>query len=322
MNFLVPPLDSKPDETCSADTVLASKGKSFYLARHFLGSVHAAQATRLYRLCRYIDDLADEASSIEAGKLALSMVATTFSERNTNNLVLQDGLNLLHECRIDTDILMDLIAGVRSDLEPVRIPDVDALLRYCYQVAGTVGLMMCKVLAADSRLAFKHAVDLGIAMQITNICRDVADDARADRRYLPATMVGDVSPTELLAPSSDLKEKVQHCLKELLELARKYYQSGELGLSFLPLRARCSILVASRVYGSIGVKLKERDFDCWSGRVVVESKRKAWITSRALLGIPVSPSFWMRSTFHNESLHAALSSAPQAMSPSYSQHAR
>jgi phytoene synthase len=217
---------------------------------------------------------------------------------------------------------MDLIAGVRSDLEPVRIPDIDALLRYCYQVAGTVGLMMCKVLETDSRLAFKHAVDLGIAMQITNICRDVADDAAVDRRYLPTSMVGDVLPTELLKPSTALRSKVVLCVKNLLELAQTYYRSGEQGLSFLPIRARCSILIASRVYGSIGTKLKEREFDCWSGRVVVESERKAWITSQALLGIPVSPSFWKRSTFHNEALHAALLNSPHAISPSYFRHAR
>lgn len=319
MSFLSHPHNP---QTSSADTVLASKGRSFYLARHFLGAAHAAKATRLYRLCRYIDDLADEASSIEAGKVALTAVAASFVEQKTSHPVVQDGLDLLQECSVDADILMDLIAGVRSDLEPVRIPDLDALLRYCYQVAGTVGLMMCKVLDTDSRLAFKHAVDLGMAMQITNICRDVVDDAGADRRYLPASMVGDVSPLALLSPSPELRAKVQLCVKDLLELAQHYYRSGELGLSYLPIRARCSILVASRVYGAIGTQLKERNFDCWSGRAVVSAKRKAWITSQALLGIAVSPSFWKKSTFHNEALHAALTSAPQAASPSYLRHAR
>jgi phytoene synthase len=307
--------------TASADHVLAEKGRSFHWARHLLGPVHAARATRLYRLCRYIDDLADEGSSTVLARQALMAAAVSIREGHSTDPVLQDGLALMHECGIDTDILLELIAGVQSDLETVRMPDFDSLLRYCYQVAGTVGLMMCKVLDTDDRAAFSHAVDLGIAMQLTNICRDVAADADVDRRYLPATMVGDLAPSQLLNPSAHLRAHVQDCIAMLLDCADTYYHSGELGLSYLPWRARGGILVAARVYRAIGSQLRAREQAYLNGRVVVPAWRKAAVTSQALVAIPFSRFFWQHPVPHNGCLHAAFKHFPPASTACFLRHA-
>lgn len=295
--------------SASAESVLAAKGRSFYWARHLLGAVHAERATRLYRLCRCIDDLADESQSTALAKQALSRAAASIRDGSSNDPIIQDGLALMRECDIDTIILLDLIAGVQSDLEPVRMPDLDSLLRYCYQVAGTVGLMMCKVLDTDARAAFPHAIDLGIAMQLTNICRDIAADAAIDRCYLPASMVGDLSPDMLLCPSGLLPIQLKACISILLDHAEKYYQSGELGLSYLPVRARGGILVAARVYREIGLQLRARDHDYWSERVVVSPWRKSAITSQALAAVPFSRFFWRPPAEHDKRLHLALSSS-------------
>jgi phytoene synthase len=310
-----------PAFTQSAESVLAEKGRSFYWARHMLGGRHADRATRLYRLCRYIDDLADEACSTSAAKKALSTVVASVRDGYSDDPVIQDGLALMRECNIDAIIFLDLIAGVQSDLEPVRMPDMDSLLRYCYQVAGTVGLMMCKVLDTGARAAFPHAVDLGIAMQLTNICRDIAADALADRRYLPASMVGDLSPEMLLCPSHPLADRVKECVSSLLICAEKYYQSGELGLSYLPVRARGGMLVAGRVYREIGVQLKARDHVYWSERVVVPPWRKALVTSQALLALPRSRFFWSHPVQHDHQLHTALSSPPSCSPVSFLRYA-
>ena len=307
--------------TPSADHVLAEKGRSFHWARHLLGPVHAARATRLYRLCRYIDDLADEGSSTALAKQALMDAAVSIREGHSSDPILQDGLALMHECGIDADILLELIAGVQSDLESVRMPDFDSLLRYCYQVAGTVGLMMCKVLDTDDRVAFAHAVDLGIAMQLTNICRDIAADAVVDRRYLPATMVGDLAPAQLLNPSAHLRAHVQDCIAMLLDCADTYYQSGELGLSYLPLRARGGILVAARVYRAIGWQLRARDQAYLNGRVVVPAWRKAAVTAQALVAIPCSRFFWQHPVPHDGCLHAAFNHFPASSTASFLCHA-
>ncbi len=294
----------------SADSVLAAKGRSFHWARHLLGQVHADRATRLYRLCRYIDDLADECQSTALAKQALAGTAASIRDGCSDDPIIQDGLALLHECRIESVVFLDLIAGVQSDLELVRMPDLESLLRYCYQVAGTVGLMMCKVLDTDVRAAFPHAIDLGIAMQLTNICRDIAVDAAADRRYLPASMVGDVSPELLMCPSGELSVQVKACVSSLLKCAETYYQSGELGLSYLPVRARGSILVAARVYREIGLQLRARDHVYWSGRVVVSPLRKAAVTSRALIAPVFDRSFWHNPVGHDHRLHSALLNVP------------
>jgi phytoene synthase len=294
----------------NADSVLATKGRSFHWARHLLGTVHARRATRLYHLCRYIDDLADEGGTPLSSRQALLDAAVSLRNGHSNDPIIQDGLALIHECRIDASILLDLIAGVQSDLEPVRMPDLDSLLRYCYQVAGTVGLMMCKVLDTDSPAAFLHAVDLGIAMQLTNICRDVAADAEVDRRYLPASMIGEVAPDLLRNPTGQLRGQVQDCILKLLDCADTYYQSGELGLSYLPLRARGGILVAARVYREIGWQLRGQHHAYWNGRVVVSSWRKVAITSKALVAIPWSRFFWHHPHRHDDRLHLALSSYP------------
>jgi phytoene synthase len=294
----------------TADSVLAAQGRSFHWARHLLGRVHADRATRLYRLCRYIDDLADECHSTALAKQALAAAAASIRDGNSDDPIIQDGLALLHECRIESVVFLDLISGVQSDLELVRMPDLDSLLRYCYQVAGTVGLMMCKVLDTETRAAFAHAIDLGIAMQLTNICRDIAADAAADRRYLPASMVGDVSPELLLCPSGELSVHLKACVSSLLDYAEKYYQSGERGLSYLPVRARGSILVAARVYREIGLQLRARDHVYWSGRVVVSPLRKAAVTSRALIAHIFGPSFWHIPARHDTRLHSALLNFP------------
>ena len=321
MNQLVQAAVTKPALTASADSVLAAKGRSFYWARQLLKPVHAARATRLYRLCRYIDDLADETSSVPLAKEALADAAASIRDGHSNEPVIQDGLALLQECGIDSDIFLDLIAGVQSDLEPVRMPDLDALLRYCYQVAGTVGLMMCKVLDTDDPAAFPHAVDLGMAMQLTNICRDIAADAALNRRYLPAGLVGDLAPGALIHPTGLLRGTVRQCVATLLDCADTYYQSGELGLSYLPARARSSILVAARMYRAIGRQLRARDYAYWTERVVVPPWQKAAITTRALVAIPVSRSFWRHPPLHDKRLHFALLDCPSLSTASFLHHA-
>ena len=305
----------------SANRVLANKGRSFHWARHLLGGAHATRATRLYHFCRYIDDIVDESRSDVLAKYALENVVASVRIGQSKNPIIQDGLSLMQECGIEADVLLDLIEGVQSDLELVRIPDMESLLRYCYQVAGTVGLMMCKVLDTNVREAFPHAVDLGIAMQLTNICRDIAADAVVDRRYLPASMVGDLEPVQLLNPENELRATLQACVAKLLDYADTYYQSGELGLSYLPLRARGSMLVAARVYRGIGLQLRARQHVYWAERVVVPVWQKFFITSQALLTSPLKRSFWRPPIQHDATLHLALKNSPALRSAAFLLHA-
>jgi 15-cis-phytoene synthase len=290
----------------SAESVLANKGKSFYWARHLLGKIHADRATRLYRLCRYIDDLGDEEASVEVSKKKLLDARNAINADHSDNEILIDGLSLLRECHIDKAIVLDLIAGVDSDTQLVRMADQRSLLRYCYQVAGTVGLMMSKALDTHDEAAYPFAIDLGIAMQMTNICRDIKVDALANRRYLPADVVKDLQPASLIYPNEQHKVLVRKAVADLLNAAERYYASGEKGLSYLPLKARLSILVAARVYREIGRELKAKNYEYWHRRIVISTPRKIVITIHALISILFTLNFWQHPKNHNADLHRDL----------------
>lgn len=266
----------------SADDTLQTHGRTFAWARSLLGAQHARRATRLYWFCRSLDDIVDASGPRTDARHALEAARRAIAGGNTQDPVLTDACDLFRECRIDRAIPFELIRGLESDLETVRIRNVPELLRYCYRVAGTVGIMMSGALDVAEPAGFFHAIDLGIAMQLTNICRDVAEDARVGRRYLPADLVGDIAPSCLIAPTRAGRERAEGAVRTLLDLADRYYASGERGLAYLPASARAGILVAARIYKEIGVTLRKRDFDCWSERAVVDRSVKLSITLRAL----------------------------------------
>jgi 15-cis-phytoene synthase len=293
-----------------AEEVLAAKGRTFHWARRLLGKKHAVRATRLYALCRYLDDLADEAASLPEAQAALATARHAIETGQTTNPRLLDGLHLLQECAIDPTILLELIRGISSDLGLVRVADEAELVRYCYRVAGTVGLMMCRVLDVTEPAAMAHAVDLGIAMQLTNICRDVAEDAVAGRRYLPASLVGELDPAELIFPAESLQPQLRRSLESLLQRADCFYQSGELGLPYLPLQARCGILIAARVYRAIGSRLRRQNDSYWTERAVVSDWEKAGISLRALTVVPLGGAFWRCRNSHRIELHRHLAGLP------------
>ncbi len=297
---------SANDTLADADRVLAAKGKSFYWARQLLGSKHANGATRLYRFCRYVDDLADEDQSAARSKKNIAALRESIHSGSTADAVIQDGIALINECQIDKKVVLDLIAGVWSDTELVRMADDAHLMQYCYQVAGTVGLMMCKVLNTDHPEAEPFAIDLGIAMQLTNICRDVQTDALVDRRYLPSALVNGLAPGEFVQPSEAQKKLVKQAVATLLDLADNYYESGEKGLSYLPFRARLAILVAARLYREIGQKLRRQGCEYWHHRIVVSKAKKFMLTIEVLLTAPLAVKFWRYPSRHDAKLHAPL----------------
>jgi phytoene synthase len=266
----------------AADGLLARRGRSFHWARRLLSARHAEHATRLYGFCRRVDDIADEASDAAAAHAELAVIARALQRGESEDAATADMLRLMHASRIESAVPLELIRGVAGDLGAVRVVDSDELLHYCYQVAGTVGLMMTAALDVSTPEAMPHAIDLGMAMQLTNICRDVRDDALLGRRYLPASLVGALEPVELVDPTAAVRAKVIPALRELLNTADNHYASGERGLQYLPVGARTGILVAARTYRAIGTVLRKRDFDCWSSRAQVGSARKATITLQAL----------------------------------------
>ena len=278
----------------AADRLLAERGHSFHWARRLLTSVHARRATRLYGFCRHIDDLADgvtdptDADEVAAARVALAVIRQALLTGGCDDHQTTDMLQLMQVCAIDPAVVRDLLRGVEGDLGEVRVADMDELLRYGYQVAGTVGVMMTAALDVYQPEALPHAIDLGIAMQLTNICRDVREDALMGRRYLPSTLVGRLEPAELIDPTPAVRVLATRAIRLLLDTADRRYASGELGLRYLPAGARAGILVAARVYRGIGTVLRERGFDCWSSRAHVGTLGKTALTLRALAALVCS----------------------------------
>ena len=277
-------MESSATAYAAANQLLARHGRSFHWARPLLGARHAERATRLYGFCRRIDDLADDTASQAAAHAALDTIRQALATGRSDDIAVRDMLQLMQSCHIDASIPLELISGVASDLGEVHFADMEELLRYCYRVAGTVGLMMTAALDVNTPEALPHAIDLGIAMQLTNVCRDVCDDALLGRRYLPASLVGELPPAALIDPTVAVRATASHALCTLLDLADRFYTSGEQGLRYLPAGARTGILVAARVYRGIGVVLRQRDYDCWTSRAMVGTGGKAAITLRALAG--------------------------------------
>ena len=290
-----------------ADALLAKRGHSFHLARRLLSARHAARATRLYGWCRLMDDLADdladEGPSKAAAQAALAAVRLALQSGQCGDSATSDMLLLMRECGIAAAIPLDLIQGIESDLGTVRIGDLNELLGYAYRVAGTVGLMMTAALDVTMPEALPHAIDLGIAMQLTNICRDVRADALLGRRYLPASLMGAVEPSALVAPVGEVRANAAHAMRALLDVADRHYASGEQGLRYLPSGARAGILVAARVYREIGVVLRRREFDCWSARAHVGTAAKAAITLSALSGTVAPRRLSAEDMTHGKTLH-------------------
>ncbi len=255
--------------------LLAVRARSFRWAAAFLSSEQRRRVAALYAFCRAVDDLADDPdatveSQADLGRLAAAIEA----EPDAGELWPANYLwfrELCLESSIDFQVVAELIRGIRSDLGEVRFESDRELLRYCYRVAGTVGLMMCSVFGVRDPRALQHAIHLGIAMQLTNICRDVREDAETGRVYLPAERLRrrDVTPQELVDGSAD-PAGVRSVVGGLLNLAEVYYRSGDAGMGYLPARARWAILVASRLYRAIGRRLVARQHsDPLVGRVVV-----------------------------------------------------
>ena len=276
------------------EQILATSGESFFWARRFLGRKMGHDAAVLYSFCRVLDDMAD--GDIPDGPAHLRQIQSLMKQGEwTQHPVLKHHAPLVEAYRLPHDVIGSLVEGLMDDQAPqVLIKDEASLIQYAYKVAGTVGLLMCNILNNEDPRAKAHAVDLGIAMQLTNIARDVVEDAKMGRRYLPGEWVNHLSPEDIVLASKDPQSHegtlITLAVERLLELAEVYYASGRAGLSYLPLRAHFSIGVAAKVYRQIGRQLLKSS-DSWHGRRQVTSKTSKMLctmraTSNLLSRIP------------------------------------
>ena len=290
------------------EKILATSGESFFWARRFLGKKMGHDAAVLYSFCRVLDDMAD--GDLPDGFKHLSTIQASLEKGEWNDhALLRHHAPMVNEYNLPKDVIASLVEGLMDDqADEVLLPDEESLIQYAYKVAGTVGLLMCEILNNSDPKAKPHAVDLGIAMQLTNIARDVVEDARMGRRYLPGSWVGNMSPEDILDAALDPYGpdgvQITRAVERLLDLAESYYASGRAGLAYLPARAHFSIGVAAKVYRQIGRQLL-RSKDSWHGKRQVTSKgSKMLCTFRATANLARRLPHARRP--HNTELHTWL----------------
>ena len=308
----LPPKNFRSLHHPAPDHVMKNRGRSFYFASRFLDQTTAERAARLYEFCRAIDDIADRSTSKNEARDRLDQTLAELKGGVPPGKLTQQLFLLAEDTDLDPRAAIELVKGCRSDLsDEVLIQNEEQLIQYCYQVAGSVGIMMCAVLGVKDPRAIPHAIDLGIGMQLTNITRDISEDARSERRYLPTTFVGTLSCTEILSSSNASLENICEAVDKIVNLADRYYKSGREGFCFLPATSRQAIAIAASVYRQIGIRVRDNTEASLTRRAVVPQWEKLVLASAALLK-GLLPSTAREMPTHDPALHQAIRSYPGA----------
>jgi phytoene synthase len=280
---------------------LKKHGKSFYWASFFLPKKNKDAATKLYSICRFFDDLADDNNEDQTKILTgeFKKICDDLSHP-INEFFTSHNLSI--------KILGDLVDGLVKDQTDVRIKNEKELIQYAYQVAGTVGLMMSPLIMVNNNKANKHAIDLGIAMQLTNIARDIYEDALMNRIYLPQDWISNTNISELTDISSN-KDLIQikSAIKRLILLSETYYKNGFAGMRYIPLKTRLAIFFAAKIYRAIGQKIKKNRYEYSYKRIYVSTIEKLFITFISIpefvfLNLRYNKYQLVREIFQNENL--------------------
>jgi len=280
---------------------LKKHGKSFYWASFFLPKRNKDAASQLYSICRFFDDLADDSNEDQTKILTgeFKKICDDLSHP-INEFFTSHNLSI--------KILGDLVDGLVKDQTDVRIKNEKELIQYAYQVAGTVGLMMSPLIMVNNNKANKHAIDLGIAMQLTNIARDIYEDALMNRIYLPQDWISNTNISELTDISSN-KDLIQikSAIKRLILLSETYYKNGFAGMRYIPLKTRLAIFFAAKIYRAIGQKIKKNRYEYSYKRIYVSTIEKLFITFISIpefvfLNLRYNKYQLIREIFQNENL--------------------
>ena len=258
---------------------LAIFAKSFNWAGFFLPKKIYEDCAKLYAFCRVLDDIADEENNLDLKIMRFNQINNFFKNTydlnnieinslNENETIINDMVTLAKNNKIKRIILEDLIDGVASDLKTrIHIRSIKELLIYSYRVAGTVGLMMSKIMNVNDRRALKGAIDLGIAMQLTNIARDVVEDKKINREYI----------------KPDFEN-----IRATLKLSEMFYDSSFSSIQKIPFKYKFSIIVARRIYRQIGRKiLQKENMENYerSGKIYVNNFEKIYQTIISLFDL-------------------------------------
>tara|TARA_B100000575_G_scaffold258931_1_gene230852 strand:- start:400 stop:1245 length:846 start_codon:yes stop_codon:yes gene_type:complete len=239
------------------DNLLVKHAKSFYWASFFLSKTIFNKCSSLYNFCRTLDDIVDGDKKLETKKENFFKFKKEFINKDLSNPIIKEMWAIIDSEKISKKVVMDLFDGVQTDLEKiVKFNSKKELLVYSYRVAGTVGLMMSKILKVKDKEALKGAIDLGIAMQLTNIARDICEDKARNRYYVKHDFLS---------------------IEETINESEVFYDKSFSSIRSIPIESRFSVIVARRVYKKIGnYILKQKNIENYNkaGKIYVPVYQK------------------------------------------------
>jgi phytoene synthase len=298
------------------ESVTKEHAKSFYFAAKFQPRHKQRAVFAVYAFCRHVDDEVDESGfeteeqTVEAVQVWKARLDRVYEGETVNHSAEGDGeagsreralgqvfsawKDILRKYPIPREAALDLIKGVLMDTHKVRYSTFEELYVYCYRVASTVGLMSSEILGYSDRKALQHAEALGVAMQMTNILRDVREDAERGRIYLPMEDLAKFGITEEQIFDGRCDESFRNMMRFQIRRARELYAEGEKGISYLERDTRFTVLFASRIYARILDEIEALSYDVFSGRAHTTKRQKIlsmpsiWLQARRIRDI--SPS--------------------------------
>jgi phytoene synthase len=272
-----------------ARSLTAFHAKSFYLSAVFLPREKRWATYALYGFCRYVDNLIDsprtrsKAEIIQELDYIAKEIKIAYRTGESEHPVLGPFVDVARHYSIPEDLPLELIEGVRMDTHKQRYENFEELYLFAYRVAGVVGLMMTPLLGYRDATALLHAEKLGIAMQLTNILRDIQEDKNMDRIYLPLDEINRFQVNLQDFFNEKFSPEIKELVKFQVERAHQYYDQSDAGIKLLDRGSQFAIYSASKIYRGILKKIESRNYNPFLGRVFVSQRKKVFIISKEIL---------------------------------------
>lgn len=280
--------DLDGDAIAACRAVIAQHSKSFALASRVFEPHIRDRAAVIYTWCRNADDAVDLATGDRRQVLAeqRSILDSVYRGEPQRDITLRAFQQVIEVCRLPRAYPEELLAGMEMDVVGTDYDTMDTLLLYCFRVAGTVGLMMSHAMGVSDDKFLRNATHLGLAMQLTNICRDVAEDWQMGRLYVPDQLLGEFGLSDLRShlggPFPDrARAGMARAVQVLLAEAERFYRSGDRGLPGLSWRCAFAVRAARQVYSAIGERIAAQDHDVTRGRAFVSQRDKLHLLAEA-----------------------------------------
>ena len=274
-----------PNEYCKEKA--ASSGSSFYYSFLFLPKAKRQAITALYAFCREVDDIADDCKDISVARIKLAWWRTEIAHlyagkpQHPVSKALAEAIERYH---LDEEHFLEIIDGMEMDLDQNRYADFKQLQLYCYRVASVVGLLSVQIFGFKDRKTLKYAHDLGIALQLTNIIRDVGEDARRNRIYLPLDELKKFGVTEAQIFNSQGSDKIKELLEFQIERAETFYDRALRELPAEDRKTQRTGLMMAAIYRTLLREIKaDNPTQVLNARISLPPLRKFWLAWKTFI---------------------------------------